>query len=54
MLVELQEQPLRPFIVVGHAGNDFALPIPLGTHDAQLFAHGLNISQRPRACLYAM
>src|SRR5947208_6219328 len=54
LLVELQEQPLRPFIVVGHAGNDFALPIPLGTHQAQLLAHGVDVCQCPGACLNAM
>src|SRR6266566_5602217 len=53
MLIELQEQPLRPFIIVGQAGDDFALPVPPGTHRTQLTAHFIDICQCPGARLNA-
>ena len=53
MLIELQEQPLRPFIVVGQAGDDFALPVPPDTHRTQLAAHFIDICQCPGARLNA-
>ena len=46
-LVELQEPPLGPAVVVGVAGDDLAFPVEAGAHRAQLFAHALDVPVGP-------
>jgi len=47
VLVELQEEPLRPAVVLRIAGDGFPLPVEHGAHAAQLAAHVLDIGVRP-------
>ena len=47
VLVELQEEPLRPLVVVGQAGDDLAAPVVDGAHALQLAAHVLHVLHRP-------
>ncbi len=46
-LVELQEEPLRPFVVLGQAGDDLAAPVVDGAHGLQLAAHVLDVLHGP-------
>ena len=46
-LVQLQKPPLGPAVVVGIAGDDLALPVEAGAHQAQLFAHALDVLISP-------
>ncbi len=52
MFVELQEQPFCPLIVVGQAGDDLPVPVPLSAHHAQLAAHLVDVRQCPGARLH--
>ena len=45
-LVKLQKYPLRPFIIVGHAGLDFVVPIEHAAHGLKLFFHGGDVFER--------
>ena len=46
-LVQLQEPPLRPAVVVRVAGNDLAIPVEAGAHGAQLLAHAFDVAVGP-------
>ena len=54
VLVELQEQPLCPLVIVRQAGDYFTLPVPLSAHHTQLFTHFVDVGQCPGTCLYAV
>ena len=43
VLVQLDEEPLGPFVIFGISRNRLAAPVEHGAHRAQLFAHVVNI-----------
>ena len=45
--VQAQEEPLRPFVIVGIAGDGLTIPGKHGAHRAQLLAHVLDVRHRP-------
>ncbi len=45
--VELEEPPLRPFVVLGVAGDDLAVPVEGGAHHAELAAHAVDVGVGP-------
>ncbi|GBD30530.1 hypothetical protein HRbin32_01638 [bacterium HR32] len=46
-LVELQEEPLVPLVVLGLAGHDLPGPVEHGPHGPQLAPHALDVPQGP-------
>ncbi len=47
VLIEFQEEPLRPFIIAGVTGDRLTLPIPHCAHALQLPTHALDIGHCP-------
>ena len=47
VLVKLQKQPLRPFIIFRQAGGHFTVPVVAEAHALQLAAHIVDIGERP-------
>ena len=45
--VQLQEKPLRPFVVLGKAGDHFPAPVVDSAHVPELAAHVLNVLHGP-------
>ena len=43
LFIELQKTPLCPFIIFGHAGFDFVIPIKGSAHCFQLMLHGIDV-----------
>ena len=58
VLVELQEAPLSPFVVIGHAGLDFIIPVKGSSHLLKLSFHSGYVGYRGvigmDACLYGV
>ena len=46
-LQELQEYPLVPAVVLGHAGHELAVPVVDGPHRAELQAHLFDVAHGP-------
>ena len=47
VFVELEEEPLVPAVVLGEAGDNFAVPVVDGAHGAELASHVFDVAHGP-------
>ena len=47
LLIELEEEPLVPAVVLRQAADDLAVPVERRSHGAELAAHPLDVRHRP-------